>query len=182
MSDLEWFCLQSIDPTTILKTLNVKVPLTNIYSTRPEMMLRVLAEWANIWSWHQPCLNLAHLLPVSYYALLRRKTLLRQTIPPLPSLTFHISLWEKKKKKHTVMWEIPWRPEIVIISPLHSSIPNTFLQKQIYGNPLRHIHCCCQSPLSAAKHAFSLCFVFLRRGTTALCSVIITSNALRFTI
>lgn len=32
-------------------------------------------------------------------------------------------------------WEIPWHPQIVIISPLHSSIPNAFLQKQIYGNP-----------------------------------------------
>lgn len=104
---LKWFHLQSLDSTT--KTiLRVEFYFKNISSTWPEMdPYSVLTGSANIWSWHQPSLHLAHLWPISYNDCSdERESILQRRIPPLPSLTFpfllHISLWEKKNRN--IQW------------------------------------------------------------------------------
>lgn len=144
-----------------------------------------MVEWhdhSSMWSRHQPYLHLAHLWPISWCAPLGRR---EARIPPLPSLTFpllpHIRLQEKKNRN--IQWcEKSPDTEIVIISPLHSSIPNTFLQKQIYGNPPDAYPLPLSKPHEGSQTCFFSPFCISKNGsTTPLCSVIITSRGLLFT-
>lgn len=69
-----------------------------------------------------------------------------------------------------------------LLSSLHSSIPNTFLQKQIYGNPPVAYPLLLSNPHEGSQTClFSSLCIPEYRSTTALFCVIITSSTLSFT-
>lgn len=144
----------------------------------------VLTGSANTWSWHQRALHLAHLWPSGFIQ--RSECLSAENLhSALPDTSIPFSRLSGRTKTVTHSdARNPLTPRDCnnLFSSVHSSIPNTFRQKQIYGNPPVAFPSLLSNPHECSQTCLFSPFCIRKYGsTTALCSVIITSSSLSFT-